>query len=295
MDGGEVGGGGMVAPYHIGYLKNIAPLVKGRTVLEIGGSNFPRKLLFNTLGAKKWVCVDYLENWAKDRDASTMGLNQLLDSSGKTDDFMVFSLDKAENNFDACDYLKFHGDATHIPESFYGKFDVVVSANAFEHILTLPQVIEKIYCCLKTGGKIFTGFGPIWSCAVGHHYAGGKYNGILKGYDISFNNIERDGVPPFIHLLKNEQEMREYFVDKILPFGQAQINCLCKWSYHTNEINRLFFEDYEEIMANSKFKKYKITPAGIQEPSKEIFEELCKKYPKYKRFDVYGIEILAEK
>jgi SAM-dependent methyltransferase len=222
-------------------------------------------------------------------------LNELLDNSGKTNDFLVFSLDNAENNLNACDYLKFHGDATHIPESFYEKFDVVVSANAFEHILTLPQVIEKIYCCLKTGGKLFTSFAPIWSCAVGHHYAGGKYDRVLQKTDFSFNNIEKDGVPPFIHLLKNEEETREYFADKSLPFGQAQIDCLCKWSYHSDEINRLFFEDYEEIMANSKFKKYKMTPIWIQEPSKEIFEELCKKYPEYKRFDVCGIEILAEK
>ena len=191
--------GGTVAPYHIGYLKSIAPLVKAKTVLEIGGSNFPRKLLFDILGAKKWVCVDYLQNWAKDREASTMGFNQLLDSSGKTSDFLVFPLNEADSNFNACDYLKFHGDATYISESFYERFDVVVSSNAFEHILTLPQVIEKIYFCLIKGGKFFTSFAPIWSCAVGHHYAGGKYNGVFKGYDISFNNVEKDGVPLFIH------------------------------------------------------------------------------------------------
>jgi SAM-dependent methyltransferase len=237
--GGE--SGGCVAPYHVVFLKKIAPLVKGKTVLEIGGSNFPRELLFDVLRVNKWVCVDYLENWAKDREASTMGLNRLLNDSDKTNDFSVFSLDNAENNLNSKDYLKFHGDATCIPENFYEKFDVVVSANAFEHILTLPQVIEKIFCCLVKGGKFYTGFAPIWSCANGHHYAGGKYNGAQKGYDISFNNIERDGIPPFIHLLKNESETREYFLDKKLQFGQEQIDCLCKWSYHTNEINRLFF------------------------------------------------------
>jgi SAM-dependent methyltransferase len=286
-------GGGRVAPWHIGYLKNIAPFVKGKIVLEIGGSCFPRKLLFSTLGAKKWVCIDYLKNWGKDFEVNR--LNELLDNSGKTNDFLVFSLDNAENNLNACDYLKFHGDATYIPESFYGKFDIVVSTNAFEHILTLPQVIEKIYRCLKRGGKLFTGFGPIWSCAVGHHYAGGKYDRVLQKTDISFNNIEKDGVPPFIHLLKNEKETREYFADKSLPFGQMQIDCLCKWSYHTDEINRLFFEDYEEIMANSKFKSYKIIASCIEKSTDELLEELCRKYPKYKRFDVRGIDIFAIK
>ena len=35
---GFIGDG--VAPYHVDYLKTIAPLVKNKTVLEIGGSNF---------------------------------------------------------------------------------------------------------------------------------------------------------------------------------------------------------------------------------------------------------------
>ena len=284
-----------VAPSHIGFLKKITPLIKGKTVLEVGGSNFPRDLLFKTLGVKKWICVDYLENWAKDREASTMGLSQLLDSSKKMNDFMVFPLKDAENNLNACDYLKFHGDATYIPENFYAQFDVVVSVNAFEHILTLPQVIEKIYSCLVKGGTFYTCFGPIWSCMCGHHYAGGKYHGVLKGYDITFNNAGKDGIPPFIHLLKNEKEVREYFKGKKLPFGQAQIDCLCKWSYHTNEINRLFFEDYVEIMAESKFKKYKIKPFFGAKPEEKIFTRLCEKYPNYKHFDVYGVEISAEK
>jgi SAM-dependent methyltransferase len=284
-----------VAPYHIGYLKEIASFVKDKIVLEIGGSNFPRKLLFDTLGVKKWVCVDYLENWAKDREASTMSLEKLLRSSTNTTDFAVFSLENAKSNFDVCDYIKFHGDATYIPESFYEKFDIVVSANAFEHILTLKQVVDKIFYCLAKGGIFFTRFAPIWSCAKGHHYMGGKYNGVLNGYEISFNNIEKDGIPPFIHLLKDEKETREYFADKSLPFGQTQIDCLCEWSYKTNEINRLFYEDYVEIMANSKFKEHEIKPWGMQKINEELLMQLCQRYPKYQSFEVFGIDIFAKK
>jgi len=95
--------------------------------------------------------------------------------------------------------------------------------------------------------------------------------------------------------MKTEKETREYFADKELPFGQAQLDCLCQWSYHTNELNRLFYEDYEKIMAESPFKTYKIKLVDVSPPLPEIYEQLCLKYPGYKRFDVGGIEISAEK
>jgi hypothetical protein len=44
-------------------------------------------------------------------------------------------------------------------------------------------------------------------------------------------------------------------------------------------------------MANSKFRKYKIMPTSTQKLTDNVFEQLCKKYPKYKRFDVYGVKI----
>jgi len=263
-----------MAQYHVDFLKKIAPLVKDKTVLEIGGSNFPRKALFDILKVKKWVCVDYWDD-------------RFPTNPSKTNDFIILSLDEAESNLDACDYLKFRGDATYIPECFYEKFDIVVSLNAFEHVTRVPEVVEKIYYCLRRSGIFYTFFAPIWSAAHGHHYWGGE--------NFSFLTIEQDGLPPFIHLLKNEKEMREYFADKSLPFGQAQVDCLCEWSYHSNLINRLFFEDYEDIMANSQFQKYEIIPHDGIKPTDEILEELIQKYPGYKRFGVGGAEILAKK
>ena len=286
---------GIVAPYHIPFLIKIKPYVKKKCVLEIGGSCFPKKLLFNILKVNKWICVDYLENWAKGFEAATMSMEKLLNSTNKTNEFSVFSLNNSVNTFNSNNYIKFHGDASYISDIFYEKFDIVVSINAFEHILTLPLVINNIYNCLKKGGKLITEFGPIWSSALGHHYQGGNFNGVTMGYDIQFNNISKDGVPPFIHLLKNEYEIREYFKHNDLPYGQDQVDCLCNWCFHSNLINRLFYEDYEQIMLNSPFKKYTISSSWNIFPTEEILKKLNIKYPNNNNFEVCSIMIFAEK
>lgn len=35
-------------------------IFKDKIVLEIGGSNIPKEITLQFLGAKKWICVDYL-------------------------------------------------------------------------------------------------------------------------------------------------------------------------------------------------------------------------------------------
>jgi SAM-dependent methyltransferase len=229
------------------------------------------------LGVKKWVCVDYMDYWGDN-----------IDKTENADDFGFFRLEESSEKFDAHSYIKFNGDAGDIPETFYGQFDAVVSLCCFEHVQTLDIVVEKIYRSLKPGGRFYTSFAPIWSGAIGHHY--------YLCDKFYFNHTDRDGVPPFIHLLWTEEQTRQYFMDQPLPDGIEQLNLLLEWCFHsTAPINHLFFEDYERIFAESSFKDYDIRPTWKTDIEPVLRQQLCEKYPGYQKFDYNGMKILAVK
>lgn len=55
-------------------------------------------------------------------------------------------------------------------------FDVIVSKDAFEHIIDLPNVLKAIERVLKPGGKAYICFGPLYYSPLGDHgrLAGGR-------------------------------------------------------------------------------------------------------------------------
>lgn len=50
-----------------------------------------------------------------------------------------------------------------------GKFDVIVSKDSFEHIMDLEGMIRAMASHLKPGGRIYSGFGPLYNSPFGHH------------------------------------------------------------------------------------------------------------------------------
>jgi SAM-dependent methyltransferase len=50
-----------------------------------------------------------------------------------------------------------------------GKFDIIVSKDSFEHIMDLEGMIRAMACHLKPGGRIYSGFGPLYNSPFGHH------------------------------------------------------------------------------------------------------------------------------
>ena len=49
------------------------------------------------------------------------------------------------------------------------KFDIIVSKAAFEHIISLDELLYDMRDKLKIGGKIVTGFGPLYNSPWGDH------------------------------------------------------------------------------------------------------------------------------
>lgn len=52
------------------------------------------------------------------------------------------------------------------PES---DIDCFVSKDTFEHIIELGQVLAEMKTRLKTGGRVYTGFSPLWNSPFGDH------------------------------------------------------------------------------------------------------------------------------
>ncbi len=50
-----------------------------------------------------------------------------------------------------------------------GKFDIIVSKDSFEHIMNLEGMIRAMAFHLKPGGRIYSGFGPLYNSPFGHH------------------------------------------------------------------------------------------------------------------------------
>ena len=50
-----------------------------------------------------------------------------------------------------------------------GKFDYIISKDAFEHILDLKMIIKEMNKLLKLKGRIYSGFGPLYQTPYGDH------------------------------------------------------------------------------------------------------------------------------
>ncbi len=48
-------------------------------------------------------------------------------------------------------------------------FDYIVSKDTFEHIMNLGEMVAEMKRCLKPGGRIYTGYGPLYNAPNGPH------------------------------------------------------------------------------------------------------------------------------
>lgn len=262
--------------YHIDFFNELSSRIdlKGKTILEIGGSDIHRDIIFEKFGIKKYVCVDkpwqtHLETW-KEHYASTpiynFGEISLKDAIAKDD------------------YVIFNGYGEDITDDFAGQFDLCISNCCLEHVVKLSEVFDKIYLSLKSGGKFYTRFGPIWSCAGGSHY----------WFTDDFNFNFRAPIPDFAHLTASYSDILELLKQK-KPDLLSHENAAWQIKNGGAVLNRYFYEDYAYMLDHSKFQKSSIRSYWDLQPNKETREILEKHYPHNRRFEVWGTEICALK
>ena len=182
----------------------------GKSVLEVGGCTPPSAIA--KYRPARWDCVN-LDSKAVE------SFNSLAQAARLTGTAAV-------------------GDASQFEVA--RSYDVVYSINAFEHIKPLPRAMDCIYKALAEGGHLFTLFGPIWSCDVGHHLSV-----MTEAGELHFN----DGVlSPWEHLTSTPEQMHARLEKK---YGKAPADRVIEFVYRFPDLNRVFEHEFLAIFEKS--------------------------------------------
>jgi SAM-dependent methyltransferase len=263
--------------YHIQFFNALTCKIdlKGKRVLEIGGSNMPKELVINEAGATKWVCID--KSWG-------YGFAEKHKSKIPVFKFGEVQLKDALDDYD---YVIYDGYAEQMTKDFYEQFDVCISNCCFEHVTQLPVVLDLIYCALRDTGKLYAEFGPPWSSVNGNHLWI-----IDEGNNIELTHGNFPAELGYAHLYLGYASIYNK-LESMYGSNFAKKNTfIVKNGEH---LNRLFFEDYVFIMHKSLFRKKSVSPVYLCKISDETMSCLRNTYAGYKRFNVACISIQAIK
>ena len=181
------------------------PKLKGAKVLEVGSGLGSLSLDMALSGAEKVVGLDLNP---RDIDFAKENLQRNYSDLSSIVDFYQMDLK---------DY----------PES---NFDYVVSKDTFEHVIDLDKMLLEIKRHLKSGGKLYAEFGPLWNSPFGFH-------GNINGWNFGNQN-------PWGHLLITEEKI----VDS---WNKSQENKIS--SLYDLGVNKGSLRDYRRIIKNSNF------------------------------------------
>lgn len=218
-------------------------------------------------------CIDYLANRYS---CKGFGIN--------------ISSDFIKHKYDDTNYVKIRADGANLPFND-NSFDVVISIATMEHIQNISTFVSECHRVLMNGGYFYSYFGPIWSSCVGHHV-----NAKVGTKQASFWQSGKNPIPDYSHLLWSRKEM-EIFLRKESPCDERLIKPIIEWIYEKPDINRLFLEDYQNIIMQSPFivlrfntERRKLNPI----PSKEVINTLVKKHGN-RNYLSYTIDIVLLK
>lgn len=166
------------------------------------------------------------------------------------------------------------------------EFDAILSVATLEHVADLPKFLSECYRVMKPNSIFYTKFSPIFSSGIGHHvYA------IAGRKEARFWKPGKNPLPDFSHLLWNEEQMRDFLLDS--PYDDRLIDPIIEWVYHSNHINRAFFEDYVKAFGESNLRVLDFKPGVYKIPSEDIQRKLDEKYGSGREFRFHSIEVLC--
>jgi SAM-dependent methyltransferase len=123
-----------------------------------------------------------------------------------------------------------------------GSIDCVFSSNAFQHVHDLPETLDEAARVLKPGGVVYASFGPVWSAPDGSHIEALVWEG--ERYDFWDHSL----LPSWAHLVGDEAELAA----ALAPLhGAGLAGAIARYVHRSDWINRLFFDDYARIFADS--------------------------------------------
>jgi len=190
------------------------------------------------------------------------------------------------------DYSLLRADARSLPFPNYS-FDLITSISAFEHIEDFEIALAEMYRVLRPGGYLFAEFAPIWSSVWGHH--------LWFYHGENVKDWRNTPLPPYAHLLMPEDELYSWVSDRYSD--ESMSRKILNFVYRSKDQNRLFFSDYEHIVANSAFQTLFLVgfhdlplPKNYEVENLEaVLRKLHESFPDKTGFGYHGISMLLTK
>lgn len=159
-------------------------------------------------------------------------------------------------------------------------FDAVLTLSVLEHLGELENAVTEMVRITKNGGDNIHMFGPVWSCAYGHHIYAQPNDSLL--------NFSLWNMPAHMHLLCSPEEIVNYYIEQGRKESDGYL--ALHWFFETPIINRLFYDDYLRIFSNARLQldsqelMYNIIPAAH-------LSKLQNVYPGINDFSTYGAKV----
>lgn len=157
-------------------------------------------------------------------------------------------------------------------------FDIIVSKDSFEHIIDLSVMLDEMKIRLKPGGKIYSGFGPLYTSPYGDH---DRRRTILKPWGI-FGQVL--ALIPWAHLI-----LEPTLVTMNNRYRERKIT-----SMRDLQLNKFAWSDYLEIFRKSGFEIiYLVKNNSISMPSRIL--SILAKTPFMEDFFIHNVYCILEK
>lgn len=185
--------------------------LRGKSVLEIGCGRGNRTLEAAAHGARRVVGFDPFQ---PSMDAARTSLANLTASWARNVSFV-------------------HGKIEAIGDE---AFDVIISEDAFEHVMDVRGLLEELHRHLAPGGRVYIGFGPLYHAPNGDH---GWLRAVLPG---------GGWFPwPWGHLY-----LRDYAFRKLSQQHGQPVIATHDWPYL--DLNQHTIDDYRGLFVKSGFR-----------------------------------------
>jgi len=129
-------------------------------------------------------------------------------------------------------------------------FDIIVSKDSFEHIVSLEKCLQEIIKRLKSGGKLYLGFGPLYNSYYGDHKRTGS-------------------IIPWGHILRSDENIIRS-INRKRP-NNEKINSICDLG-----LNKYSLKQYEELINNCGLKILFWGTNVSKHPVLKLFTQIAK-------------------
>jgi SAM-dependent methyltransferase len=160
-------------------------------------------------------------------------------------------------------------------------FDAIITVSLLEHVAPLGDALREMRRITRRHGMIASIFGPVWSCAYGHHlYVIDEADPLL--------NFSKWQMPAYMHLLCSRADVADFYTSK--GYSAPHVEKIVKTMFEWDGINRAMMSDYMSNFSDLFQIEYMETMYNTVDYS--LQQRLRELYPDNRDFTTYGAKIV---